>query len=160
MGHAERTVIPQTLVNALIERTIDIVITILVPRIGSDIPIDRIVSRFRYPKLVILQWLIRDGNKHVQFPCPPMNPLDPYEKLTFNPLSSSVRSSTLPAITSHLASLSAKSPLKAGLAAVKANMIGVTGTRASYTLLASFTFQAWKVIWRQQQPIPKAMASI
>jgi hypothetical protein len=70
MGHAERTVIPQTLVNALIERTIDIVITILVPRIGSDIPIDRIVSRFRYPKLVILQWLIRDGNKHVQFPCP------------------------------------------------------------------------------------------
>jgi hypothetical protein len=42
----------------------------------------------------------------------------------------------------------------------KRTMIGATGTRASYTLLASFTFQAWKVIWRQQHPIPKAIASI
>lgn len=39
-------------------------------------------------------------------------------------------------------------------------MIGATGTKASYTLLASFTFQAWKVIWRQQHPMPNAMASI
>ena len=39
-------------------------------------------------------------------------------------------------------------------------MIGATGTKASYTLLASLTFQAWKVIWRQQHPMPNAMASI
>jgi hypothetical protein len=39
-------------------------------------------------------------------------------------------------------------------------MIGATGTSASYTLLASLTFHAWKVIWRQQHPIPKAIASI
>jgi hypothetical protein len=39
-------------------------------------------------------------------------------------------------------------------------MIGATGTRASYTLLASSRFHAWNVIWRQQHPIPKAMASM
>lgn len=40
---------------------------------------------------------------------------------TFKPRSSSVLSSTLAAITFHLASTSAKKPLKAGLAAVKAS---------------------------------------
>jgi hypothetical protein len=39
-------------------------------------------------------------------------------------------------------------------------MIGATGTKASYTLLASSTFQAWKVICRHELPIPKAIASM
>lgn len=39
-------------------------------------------------------------------------------------------------------------------------MIGPTGTNASYTRRASSTLHAWKVICRQQQPIPKPMASI
>lgn len=61
---------------------------------------------------------------------------------TFRPLSSSLRSSTAPAITSHRQSTSAKKPLNTGAAALKANMIGPTGTNASYTLLASSIEQA------------------
>lgn len=39
-------------------------------------------------------------------------------------------------------------------------MMGPTGTNASYILLASPTEQAWNVICKQQQPIPKPIASM
>jgi hypothetical protein len=37
--------------------------------------------------------------------------------------------------------------------------IGPNGIKPSYNLLASEIFQAWRVNWRQQQPMPKPIAS-
>lgn len=50
-------------------------------------------------------------------------------ELTFNPLSSSVLSSTAPLITFHLTSTSAKNPLNIGAAAVNASIIGPIGAK-------------------------------
>lgn len=85
---------------------------------------------------------------------------DEGKRRTLIPRSSSVRSSTLPAMTSHRQSTSASQPRKMGAAALRASMMGPTGTNASYMRRASPTEHAWNVICRQQQPMPKPMASM
>jgi hypothetical protein len=51
------TVIKQPLVNRLVHRTVDIVIMILISRVGRDVSIHRVVPRFRDPELVVLERL-------------------------------------------------------------------------------------------------------
>lgn len=87
------------------------------------------------------------------------NPLET-DRLTISPRSSSVLSSTLAAMTSQRQSTSARYPLYMGVAALKANRIGVIGVNWSYNQRASLTLTVWKVTCRQQQPIPNPMASL
>ncbi len=100
-----------------------------------------------------------------------------HQPLTLRPRSSSVRSSTLPAITFHRQSTSAMYPRHSGLAAVKASYIrnqerrkwvdanthaimGPMGMRESYMRRDWSMLQHWKVSCRQQHPIPKPIASM
>lgn len=47
-----------------------------------------------------------------------------------------------------------------GEAALNANMMGHNGVNWSYNVRASLMLQHWNVNWRQQQPIPKPIASM
>lgn len=60
----------------------------------------------------------------------------------------------------NISSLYSASSRLGGRSVYNLTMMGPMGTSASYTFLASSTLEAWKVICRQEQPIPNPMASI
>mmetsp|Transcript_10386 Transcript_10386/g.19088 ORF Transcript_10386/g.19088 Transcript_10386/m.19088 type:complete len:309 (-) Transcript_10386:729-1655(-) len=86
----------------------------------------------------------------------------PATRVLFTPVarSSAVRSSTLCAMHAHLVSVSTTLPFSTGVAAVKAKNRGANTASWSNMYRDSSTSRAWKVTWRQQHPIPNAMASI
>mmetsp|Transcript_39328 Transcript_39328/g.92720 ORF Transcript_39328/g.92720 Transcript_39328/m.92720 type:complete len:220 (+) Transcript_39328:764-1423(+) len=76
------------------------------------------------------------------------------------PRSAGGRSSTEAEMTSQRTSVSARRPFQMGAAAVSASMYGAMIASWSYRNRAAHTSWAWKVIWRQPAPMPKAMQSI